>query len=532
MRPPNHTVHFRLAPLLVILLGYCLFGCSEDSSTLDVAAEPAPSPLVVVGVDGATWDIIDPMIARGELPNFEALTRRGTRADLISILPLSSPAIWTTFATGRFARHHNLLDHTYPFVAGPKRRVVSTLRRVPALWNIASHYSRTVAVIGYFATHPPEIVTGAMLSDWAARGAPGAIYPEELADELKPEIDLLTDEAAIREIYKKYLPWSFDLTAIHRPEDPYHTATKVVRSRVHQHAVYEDFNQRVALRLATRPFDLFMVYLRMPDHASHATWFYFDDSEFDQKADPHDKELLGQIIPAAYRDTDAFLGQLLQRLGDQTNLVVLSDHGFGPAAGEWGRNTAFRDVTLLSGTHRPNGIFLASGPDIRQGRLDGVTIMDIAPTLLTLLALPISEELPGRVERQILRPGFFSDFPERETTSYRMRWQTSSAAQSPSDEALTEDLKVLTSLGYLSEEPALAAEDEGQHLDFWSIEPRLYISAIQGELMFHLLRDDPQSASEVIDFVREQDPVLATQLPRMVGRRLKTWQESFDFPLR
>ncbi|MEM7349425.1 MAG: alkaline phosphatase family protein [Acidobacteriota bacterium] len=522
------------------LLVFCLllavpWGCGGAGESDEVADADAGDfqrrPLIVLGVDGATWDLIDPMIARGELPNFRRLVETGLRGDLVSIPPLSSPPVWTTVATGRFARHHNVLDHVFPYVDGPKRRVSSRQRRVPALWNVASHHDRSVAVVGYYATHPVEEVHGAMVSDRAGRGVAGGIYPPALEEELAPVLEELQQADEIAALRRKYLPWPYDDTAIHRPEDPYHRATQVVIGRIAKHLVWEELVRRAALRLAPRQHDLLMVYLRMPDHASHATWLYFDPTSFPQPPDPFDEELLRDIIPTAYRDTDAYLGELLAAVGSEANVVVLSDHGFGPAIEDWHAGRKATDLRHLSGSHRPDGIFLAAGPDFQSGEIEGLSILDIAPTLLAALGLPVSEELPGRVAEEVFLPAFLKAVPPRQTPGYRMRWRTVEEPEVPAAATEIEDLKILESLGYVESGVSLAPADARELAEFWSISPRLSRNAIIGETLFHLTRGDQGAIEALIRLVEEHDPELLRALGRITRQRAETWQGSFDFTL-
>ena len=517
----------RRAGTLCLLL---IASACGDAGEPPASSAERPRPLVFLGIDGATWDLIDPMMERGELPNLKRLVERGARATLVSQPPLSSPPLWTTMATGRFVRQHQVYDHTYPFVpGGERRRVRSTERRVPALWNVASEADRTVAVIGYYATHPPEVINGVMVSDQAARGAPGGIYPDEVAAELQAELDRLGDKDEIARLQGRYLHWPYDITAIHRPDDPYHRVTQVVKGRIGKQVVWEEFLRRAAQHLAPRPFDLFMLYLRMPDHASHATWIYFDEAAFEDKPDPFDRDLLKDIIPTAYRDTDEYLGRLLDRLGPDANVVIVSDHGFGPAAGRW--QSQRQEMRMLSGGHRPNGILVAAGPDIRPGEVDGVTVMDVAPTLFALLGLPVSQELPGRVVTDILHPAFLVDFPVRTTPAYRMRWRVVEDAGAPPAETERVDLEILTALGYVDGDATPAAADVTGDVDFWSIEDRLRWNAIIGEILFHLQRDDRRSIEDVMSLVEGRDPEWRRHLPRNVQSRHQLWQEVFEVPV-
>ena len=149
--------------LKVILL---ILACVLVASGCSGQKEP---PVVMVGIDGAEWQIIDEMIADGELPNFAKIKSEGAWGHLINNGMETSPVVWTTFATGHFARTHGVLDHVFPFGGeGARRPVTSELRQVPALWNIATHYDLRSIVIGYFVSHPPEPINGVMVSSQAA----------------------------------------------------------------------------------------------------------------------------------------------------------------------------------------------------------------------------------------------------------------------------------------------------------------------------------------------------------------------------
>src|SRR5262249_55056739 len=151
-------------------------------------------PVLVVGIDGATWDLADKLIARGELPHLASLRTRGSWGRLKSFEPTSSPIIWTTIATGRRADEHGVRGFTHTRLRGvhqalpplrPLKRmgfswlfeqlvkrgevfeapVTSAERRVPALWNIASAQGSPIAVVNWWATWPAEPVLGYMVSE-------------------------------------------------------------------------------------------------------------------------------------------------------------------------------------------------------------------------------------------------------------------------------------------------------------------------------------------------------------------------------
>ena len=177
------------------------FGGPDESSDLSITApgelELPAQPLfddaasvILLCIDGADPDdVILPMVAEGELPNFARLIREGTWGELESFAPTLSPAVWTTLATGRTKNDHGIHGFTvfqlptldtsileFPLHSGlnfkfipwleripgvPLMRLpyTSDMRRVPALWNMAGRYY-PVGVFGWRTTWPVEAVNG------------------------------------------------------------------------------------------------------------------------------------------------------------------------------------------------------------------------------------------------------------------------------------------------------------------------------------------------------------------------------------
>lgn len=468
--------------------------------------------LVVVGMDGATWDVIDPMITKGELPHFAALRDRGVYGDLISLQPLSSPVVWTTLATGRFPREHHILDHVFPYSEGGKRPVVSTLRKAPALWNIVSHFGGTVGSVGWFVTHPPEKVDGFMVSDRASQDLEGSAYPPEIETEVQEVLATLQDRGTQEEVLGRFISWDYDRAVLRQPSHPRHRATQVVANRVDRRSLEDEFVRRMVWRLLPRRPNLFLTYFRMVDHASHAGWLYYDARDFEDDPDPLDRELLQDLIPASYRFMDQILGEIVELAGSDANIVVLSDHGFGSATGSYAGPPDKPE--LISGNHRPDGIVLAAGPDIGTGTIEGMTIVDTAPTLLALLGLPISSELPGRVVEEVLKPGFLERRPIRTVPSYGVSWEPVGDSE-VSTEADEESLTTLRSLGYIGANARLAtSKDAIASGAFWDASERLVRRAVIGEMVYHLLRGQVSAARALRYLVEEHSPSLSAEVYR------------------
>lgn len=492
-----------------------------------VALDPdTPRPKVVlIGIDGATWDVIDPMMARGELPNLKALVERGLRGPLLGLPPHSSPIVWTTFATGTFPRSHQILGFTYPYVPGDGRPVSSDLRRDPAIWNVATAHGKRVGIVGYFVTHPPDVVEGFMLSDLTSQFVPGSSWPPELQQELKLLVEPVWRPPLRDELFRRFLPWDYDARAAEDPQDPYQRVSRVVSKRFDMAILRDEIFRRLSLELVDREVDLFACYFRLVDHASHSTWKYFDDTAFDEPVDPFDKQLLKDVLPESYRWVDAVVGELVARCGEDVNLIVISDHGFGPGTGEFTVLPEKRDV--ISGNHRANGIFLAAGPDIAQGSIDGLTTMEIAPMLLALTGLPISDQLPGRLEQGVFRPGYLAERPVTRVPRWQVEWEQARTQAVP-EAATAQSMETLRELGYIGEDVQGGGAPDGGELDFWSIGSLNRDPALVGELIYYMLRDDAPRARRLMELARRHDPSASKLLPRKVREELRRMEEALQ----
>jgi predicted AlkP superfamily phosphohydrolase/phosphomutase len=251
-------------------------------------------PLVVVGIDGAEWDVIEQLWGEGKLPHLRAIADRGVTAVLRTRYG-SSPVIWTTIATGRESRVHGITGFTVP---GPRGEVpvASTVRRVPALWNMAGAAGLRVAVVSWWASWPAEEIAGVVVSDRALLDVEGGVSPASFAPRF----------AALRQ------------AALARPNHFGGNLQAAERDQVTAEVSRE--------LLAAGELDLAMVYFRGVDVASHNFWRYFRPDGF-PPPDPAMMARHGDEIPRTYEATDEAIGALVAAAPD-ANFVVVSDHGF------------------------------------------------------------------------------------------------------------------------------------------------------------------------------------------------------------
>jgi predicted AlkP superfamily phosphohydrolase/phosphomutase len=482
------TVDRRFATVLlcVMLVTASCTDWNEHAALDTVRTGVAPSGVrvLIVGIDGATFSIIDPMIADGELPQMARLLREGGRARLRSVEPMKSPALWTSMVTGRTRQEHGIEDFVVRQAdhgrAGSSRRpqLVSALeRRSPALWNMATAFELSSGVTGWWATWPAEPVHGYVVSDRVARSRWGEwtadrvverrTYPESLMEELA---SLIVDPAAPPvDAFAELIDWTAaereEFLDVERPLFA-HGLSVFKFSHCNQLS-YE----RMALRLldgAPQP-DLALVFLIGLDPVSHTFWHLYEPRSF-TGVDPAEAARLGTVIPSYYRHNDEFLGRLLSTVDPATVVLVVSDHGF-QASGDLPRRRSRNEFAALreaakstgqvavgqSGKHHPDGILIAAGGPIRAGSSVEAGIHDITPTVLALLGLPVGRDMAGRVLTELVDPEFWRQHPIRYVDSYDrlLDWRGIEGIQPLPDPQLMDQLRAL---GYVDDEEPAASE--------------------------------------------------------------------------
>lgn len=509
---PIFTLLKRTLSVALICLAACSGGHRETR------------PLVLVGIDGADWHVIDALIDRGELPNFRFLKNNGTWGPLINPGPQVSPVVWTTFATGHFGRDHGVLDFVYPYVEGPKRPVESVMRREPAIWNLATHYGMRSTVIGYFVSYPADVIDGVMVTDRVMQDLDGSVYPDSLRGHVDAAAKQVKSRKGRRSVLKRFFPWGYAPAQAEDLESPYLEAARLVIGRLDHAFVKDELLRRLTLELLEEPTDLFITYFRLVDYAGHSLWWYWDDSDFENPPKSSDKELLGEVIPETYRFMDELLGAVLENSADAANIapniVIVSDHGMASGTGLFApRKERFGSLT---GNHRPDGVFLAYGPDIQPGRIDGVTIMEVMPTLANLLGIPISNDLPGDIDERVLTESFRQAHPARYVSDYRDVEWASSDRKDLSQAAQEEAMDALQGLGYIGGDVELEEQDALEPYDFWGADSSVIVPHLSGEVSFYLLRGRLDVALAIHKEAIAHDPRLGRKLRIHVRSRQET----------
>jgi len=388
-RPP-------IAAVALLLLAACRGGEAPAPGPADVPTRP----VVLIGWDGADWEVAEPLLAAGRMPHLEALRRRGALTELRSPAPRLSPLLWTTIATGRPPEIHGVLDFLEPDPdGGPLRPISRASRRSVALWEMATAARRSCGVVGWWATHPAqELDGGFMVSDALASALPASLAQATAAD-----LDTAVLPAALQAAARsaRVAPEDVPEAEMARllapgPADPELEAR--LRSIVAATLSY----QRVTLAAARsgQP-ELLLVYYQGIDEVSHLLAHCTAPALPTCPAGRAGRG--GETVAAFYVLQDRLLGELLEALAPESTVMLLSDHGFLSGA----RRPRHRapDVAAEPGRwHRDAGIFVLAGPEVRPAQVAPVEIDEIAPTVLWLLGLPVAENFTGRPRQDLLLP--------------------------------------------------------------------------------------------------------------------------------
>jgi predicted AlkP superfamily phosphohydrolase/phosphomutase len=490
---------------------------------------------VLIGLDGATFTVLDPLMADGVMPFLAGLVARGTRAELYSTPNPLTPPAWTSLVTGRTPGHHGIFD--FIRADGGPEGLYFTLNtsfdiRCETIWSIVSRQGGTVTSLNFPVSSPPPPVAGHVVPGFVPwKHLRRSVHPPELYERLRAIPGFDAKQLAIdmnQEL--KSIQWL--------PAEEYEgwIAHHIRRER-------QWFGIARAL-VAESPTDLIAVLFDGVDKLQHLCWRYIDP-----ELAPRAAEGAGARIRALcldyFRELDGFIRELVGLSGEEARVFLASDHGFGTTsevfyanvwlaqhgylawAGDastddlgrmsvdrikshvvgidWERTTAYAltpssngifirrsagpgqpgvasaeyeavrreladrlmgfrhprtgrpfvakvmtreeafpgaasarapDLTLVledggflsvlnadecvkprpepSGTHRPQGILVASGAGIERGRrLLPASIIDVAPTLLHSLGLPVPADLEGRVVTGCFERAFLDRHPVR-----------------------------------------------------------------------------------------------------------------------
>jgi predicted AlkP superfamily phosphohydrolase/phosphomutase len=527
---------------------------------------------MLIGLDGATFTVLDPLMEEGVMPFLKKFTASGVRGTLPSVVPPLTPPAWTSVVTGRSPGNHGIFDFLRfesthgPYLTHSNSRHV----RCETIWSMVSRHGLKAASLNFTMMAPVRPISGYVIPGWVPwRLMRRAFYPSELYNRLKVlpgfnlkelAMDITMDEKAVEGCsQEEYMEWI--QLHIRREQRWFETLCYLMR---------ED-----SCHLMGIVFD-------GVDKIQHLCWRFLDPALFPQTPSPWEHKVRDLCL-GYFRQLDQFISETVSLAGPEANVFIVSDHGFTatreifylnawlhqhgylewandasvnstasrklgldlpnkqPYLLDWTKTTAYAltpssnaihicvagqrskegippveyehfrqelieslrrftdpvtgepvitsirtreqifagnhmqdapDLTLtlrdggfvsilksdvlleprseLLGTHHPEGTFIAWGPSIRKGlSFSQLSILDITPTLLYCLGLPIPEDLEGHVLTEILEQRLLQSHPVRmgEPTKPPEPFPKRTTEEDDKDRA--EILSSLKALGYV-----------------------------------------------------------------------------------
>jgi predicted AlkP superfamily phosphohydrolase/phosphomutase len=291
--------------------------------------------ILVIGLDGVTFDLLGPWIRAGELPNLQKLMSQGASGKLRTTLPPISSSSWSSFLTGVNPGKHGLVDFVYPGADSYKVSMINAAsRRTRALWNWLNDAGYRVGLLGIPTTYPTEPVDGFMISGFLAPGPESEwAYPAELKQELRAELG------------------EFLLS----PDERYRSSRWLDRFLDDLTASVENRTQAALYLMRNKPWDLFAVVYWDTDMVQHETWRLLDPDH--PRHDAAEAAAHREEILAFHRKVDADVGRLLSEVDSETLVVIMSDHGFGPVHSFFLTNNWLSSIGMLQFKRSPGTAF-------------------------------------------------------------------------------------------------------------------------------------------------------------------------------
>ena len=208
--------------------------------------------VLVLGLDGATFDVIEPLIEKGELPHLEKLMKEGCAMELISTMHPYSAQAWSSFMTGMNAGKHGILDFTEHVKSEYRMKFLnSSYRDGRTLWGTVSECGKKVGIMNVPFTFPPEPVNGFIISGMDAPSVRGNFtFPAELKEEIYSQVGGYVIEVAVKDYIAKGRPEAF----LEEMERAFEIQMKAIEF------------------LMNKPWDLFMYVNRLTDQVQHYFW--------------------------------------------------------------------------------------------------------------------------------------------------------------------------------------------------------------------------------------------------------------------
>lgn len=267
--------------------------------------------VIVIGWDGASFDLAQRWADEGLLPNLAEIRSRGPYGVLESTIPPVSAPAWATFVTGNNPGRHGIYYFKEHILGTYDTRLTKgSDRRTRPIWRILNEQGLKMGAVNLVMTYPPEPLDGFMLSGMDTPNEKSQFtYPASLKDELLSQLGEYIIEPALEEDARNG-----------RYGELWNSIWKSLENRV----------AAVRFLLNRSDWDVFAVNFRATDSIQHHFWKFMDPDH-----PQHDPETAGpyrDCILQVYQRLDEYLGEVRANQAPNDILIVMSDHGFGPTS--------------------------------------------------------------------------------------------------------------------------------------------------------------------------------------------------------
>ena len=394
---------------------------------------PAPQGIVTVAgmssarvfmllLDGGSLEYIWPRAAAGRLPNFARLLENGAAMDLATVRPTGPEPVWAAAATGMYPAKNGVRASAVYYARGDARPLFllpdycfshvlvdlgllrsdshsSAALRARPLWSILAHAGITAGVVRWPLSYPAQPVGGFVLSDRFHELLGSLLELDERAAFPAEVLPIARRAFSEQATPSDLLPASDVFSG--RMQTP--EASAGVRDRFYSRAMRD--------LAATWPVQFSAIRYQGLDTVGHYNWRYAQPREFGDAGDEERRRGL-QVVDRYYSYIDFEIGDALARLDPGDLLLVVSGFGMqAPGTPKYLLGRLLGDP--MSGTHEraPDGFLLAYGDVVQRGRRQRGAIVDVTPTVLYFLGLPVGRDMDGYARADLFRSEFTAGRP-------------------------------------------------------------------------------------------------------------------------
>jgi predicted AlkP superfamily phosphohydrolase/phosphomutase len=394
-------------------------------AALDAQTPERVPRVTMIAIDAGSLELVTTAAAEGRLPNFGRMLDAGAVMHLATLQPTSAEVVWAAVATGKLPQKNGVRSSGVYLPAGggdpirllpefcfangvvrfgllTEEAYTSATIRARTLWGILSTSGITVGVVNWPLTYPAPSVRGYVISNLYVRLAhtlsglddPSMLYPPELHPEMLSVMQR---------------------SAVESPASVVGVGSSPIIPERHQapgktDRVYDGLARALGSR---RPTQVTITRYQSLDPIGHYFLRYAAPSRFGDVTEDERREY-GSVLEAHYHLIDEAIGRAIAALRPQDLLVVVSGYGMEPLS--FGKRALERVIgdPEVSGTHEaaPDGFLMAYGESVARSRLPGrASVVDVVPTLLYFLGLPIGRDMDGNARPDLFQAAFTVERP-------------------------------------------------------------------------------------------------------------------------